>query len=269
MPCEVEAILTKHPDWYNVNAKGESAAVKPAYVDYYKFLDPARPEVREYVAGIVAELMTVPDLAGVHLDYIRHPDGILPKGLWSKYGVMQDVVHPEFDYGYTEYNRAAFKKKHGVDPLHMKGDDAPRAAWFQYRLDIVTDLVNDHLVPIAQKAQRPLTAAVFPGPTLAREMVMQDWSRWKLNAFFPMLYHNFYEAGLDWIAAQTKEAVAAVDVPVCVGLFAPALEYADMAKAVRGALDAGAGGVSLFSLASMTEEKWMGLQVVVVGQRPD
>jgi uncharacterized lipoprotein YddW (UPF0748 family) len=45
MPCMLDDILKKHPDWYNVNAKGESAATNPAYVDYYKFLDPGRPEV--------------------------------------------------------------------------------------------------------------------------------------------------------------------------------------------------------------------------------
>src|SRR5262245_41159163 len=53
MPCSIPEILQKHPDWYNVNAKGESAADKPAYVPYYKFLDPARPEVREFVRDTV------------------------------------------------------------------------------------------------------------------------------------------------------------------------------------------------------------------------
>ncbi|SRR6266540_841711 len=93
MPCLIDDMLTKHPDWYNVNAKGESAAEKPAYVDYYKFLDPARPEVREFIQGTVKELAAIGELTGVHLDYIRHPDAILPKGLWSKYGLVQDRVY--------------------------------------------------------------------------------------------------------------------------------------------------------------------------------
>src|SRR5258708_5224752 len=42
MPCMIEEIMQKHPDWYNVNAKGESTVDKPAYVPYYKFLDPGR-----------------------------------------------------------------------------------------------------------------------------------------------------------------------------------------------------------------------------------
>src|SRR5262249_43277835 len=69
MPCLIPDVMQAHPDWYNVNARGESAVDRPAYVDYYKFLDPARPEVREFVQGTVKELAEIPDLTGVHLDY--------------------------------------------------------------------------------------------------------------------------------------------------------------------------------------------------------
>ncbi|MGH8310653.1 MAG: family 10 glycosylhydrolase, partial [Steroidobacteraceae bacterium] len=140
MPCMLESVLARHADWYNVNAMGQSAADKPAYVDYYRFLDPAHPEVREFIQGTVTELAGIDGLAGVHLDYIRHPDAILPKGLWAKYGLVQDRVYPEFDYGYTPYSRSVFKKKHGVDPLQIE-DPLIHEAWFKYRLDSVTDLV--------------------------------------------------------------------------------------------------------------------------------
>ena len=106
MPCLIDDVIKTHPDWYNVNAKGESAVDKPAYVDYYKFLDPARPEVREFVRDTVRELAAIPGLTGIHLDYIRHPDAILPSGLWSKYGIVQDKVYPPYDYGYTDYQPA-------------------------------------------------------------------------------------------------------------------------------------------------------------------
>jgi uncharacterized lipoprotein YddW (UPF0748 family) len=268
VPCEMDEILKKHPDWYTVNAKGESTADKPPYVDYYKFLEPGHPEVRGFLRDLVAEVAAIPDIAGVHLDYIRYPDAILPRGLWAKYGLKQDRVYPEFDYGYSPHNRETFRKKCGVDPLAIKAEDAgAQAEWHQYRLDQVTELVNDYLVPAAHAHERAITAAVFPGPTLARTMVMQDWSRWKLNAFFPMLYHNYYEADLAWIKAQAREAVSAVNVPVCAGLFAGPLDFPEMAKAVRAALEGGASGVCLFSLKGMTEEKWMGLQVVIIGQR--
>lgn len=194
MPCMLDDILKKHPDWYNVNAKGESAATNPAYVDYYKFLDPGRPEVREFVQGAVSELASIAELTGVHLDYIRHPDAILPRGLWSKYNIVQDKVYPQYDYGYSEYERKEFKKKHGIDPLQIK-DPTHDRDWMQFRWDMVTDLVNQYLVPAAHAKGKMITAAVFPGPTMAREMVRQDWGRWNLDAFLPMLYNMYYEAG--------------------------------------------------------------------------
>jgi len=262
MPCLIEDVLKKHPDWYSVNARGESAAEKPAYVDYYRFLDPARPEVREFVRDTVRELAAIAELDGVHLDYIRHPDAILPKGLWSRYGVVQDRVHPQFDYGYSPYSREQFKKRHGVDPLSLRtpGD---QEAWLQYRLDSVSELVNEYLVPAAHEKGKTITAAVFPGPSLARQMVRQDWSRWKLDAFLPMLYHFFYEQPPGWVEAMTREAVAAVTAPVYSGLYVPPLDAAELRRTIDAALAGGAAGISIFSAAAMTPERWAVLKAAV------
>jgi uncharacterized lipoprotein YddW (UPF0748 family) len=262
LPCLMEDILKNHPDWYNVNAKGESAADKPAYVDYYRFLDPARPEVREFLSGIVTELSSFSDLTGIHLDYIRHPDAILPKGLWSKYGIVQDRVYPPYDYGYTQYSRNAFKKSYGIDPIEIKDPETNRE-WLQYRFDSVTDLVNDFLAPAAHAKGKKIGAAVFPGPSLSRTMVRQDWGRWHLDAFFPMLYNTFYEAGPEWVAEQTREGVAATQGPVFSGLFAGGIDPAGLAVLVRSALHAGAAGVSLFSGDSMDDAKWKSFREVI------
>jgi len=254
LPCMIDEILTKHPDWYNVNALGESAATKPAYVPYYKFLDPGRPEVREWVQETVKELAAIPELAGIHLDYIRHPDAILPRGLWQKYGIVQDKVYPPYDYGYSVYEREQFKKKFGADPA-TRNDAALVKEWFQFRLDMVTDLVNDFLVPAAHAKSKKITAAVFPGPSLARDMVRQDWGRWRLDAFFPMLYHVFYQESPEWIRNQTREAVTTVQQPVYTGLFVPGLDDSTLARCIEKALAGGASGVSLFSASALDEKK--------------
>jgi len=267
MPCLVDDILKNHADWYNVNAKGESAADKPAYVDYYRFLDPARPEVREFVQGTVKELAGFGELAGIHLDYIRHPDAILPKGLWSKYGLVQDRVYPAFDYGYTPYNRAAFKKAHGVDPVDI-ADPTSDAAWMQYRFDSVTDLVNHYLVPAAHERNKLVTAAVFPGPTLARQMVRQDWGRWDLDAFLPMLYNNCYEAGPEWVTAETREGVATVKKPIYSGLFAHKPDAAGLSALVDAAFRGGESGVSIFSMGAMDDAKWNALGAALRAASP-
>lgn len=256
MPCLLPDVMRDHPDWYNVNAEGESAVDKPAYVDYYKFLDPARPEVREFIQGTVKELAATPGLAGIHLDYIRHPDAILPSGLWSKYGIVQDKVYPAYDYGYTEYSRRLFKAKHGIDPIELKDPEQDRN-WMQYRLDSVVDLVNDYLVPAAHAGGKTITAAVFPGPSRARVMVRQDWGRFKIDAFLPMLYHRFYQAGPAFVRQYTLEAVATVTQPVYSGLFVGPLGAAEFAQTIEIALSAGASGVSIFDAGAMTTARWL------------
>ena len=255
MPCLIDSVIKTHPDWYNVNAKGESAVEKPAYVDYYKFLDPARPEVREFVRDTVRELAAIPGLTGVHLDYIRHPDAILPSGLWSKYGIVQDKVYPPYDYGYTEYSRRLFKQKTGIDPIELK-DPETNAAWMQYRLDSVVDLVNNYLVPAAHEGGKQISAAVFPGPSRARVMVRQDWGRFKLDMFLPMLYHTFYEAGPEFVKQYTEEAVRTVSKPVHSGLFIDPLDAAAFTKTIEMALAGGAAGVSIFDAGAMNAERW-------------
>jgi uncharacterized lipoprotein YddW (UPF0748 family) len=255
MPCSIDRILKEHPDWYNVNARGESAWDKPAYVDYYKFLDPARPEVREFVRDTVRELAAIPGLTGVHLDYIRHPDAILPSGLWSKYNIVQDKVYPPYDYGYTDYSRRAFKTKTGIDPMELKDPEA-NAAWMQYRLDAVVDLVNEYLVPAAHGGGKTISAAVFPGPSLARTMVRQDWGRFKLDAFLPMLYSTFYEAGPEFVGKYTAEATRTVKQPVHSGLFVGPLDADAFTKSIQEARANGAAGVSIFDAGAMNPARW-------------
>jgi uncharacterized lipoprotein YddW (UPF0748 family) len=260
MPCNVRAILEKHSDWYNVNALGESAATKPAYVAYYKFLDPGRPEVREWVQGTVRELAAVAELTGIHLDYIRHPDAILPKGLWKKYGIVQDRVYPPYDYGYSPYEREQFQKKFGIDPIRVGRneihDPALEQEWRRFQLDMVVELVNNYLVPAAHSAGKTITAAVFPGPSLARQMVRQDWQRFQLDAFHPMLYNNFYETGPAWVGEMTKEAVHAVAKPVYSGLYIYEMKPQVLIETTRIAHSAGASGISLFSLDGMNPARW-------------
>jgi len=255
MPCLLDSVITQHPDWYNVNARGESAVNKPAYVDYYKFLDPARPEVREFVRDTVRELAAIDGLTGVHLDYIRHPDAILPKGLWPKYGITQERVHPPYDYGYTEYSRGLFKEKYGVDPITLADPETSRE-WLQYRLDSVVDLVKDHLAPAARAGGKKISAAVFPGPSLARTMVRQDWGRFGLDAYYPMLYSSFYEAGPEFVRKYTDEGRNTVTAPVYSGLYVAPMSDAELTESIGVALGAGAGGVSIFDAGAMNPARW-------------
>lgn len=258
MICNVDDIVRKHPEWYAVNGKGESANSKPSYVDYYKFLCPCNEEAQEFIRGNVESLARIGELDGIHLDYVRLPDVIIAPGLRQKYNVTQDREFPEYDYSYSASCRSQFKAKTGIDPLKDLADPAANKEWRQFRYDSVTNLVNDKLVPAAKRHKKTITAAVFPN----WQHVRQEWRSWDLDGFMPMLYNNFYNESTEWIARQVKMELADLKtpIPVYAGLFVPALSADELRAAIELSESSGASGISLFALNSMDPEKWLAIR---------
>lgn len=263
MPCNHPDIIKNHPDWYAVNRLGASAHDKPAYVGYYKFLSPCHPEVRQFVAQRVEALGKISELDGIHLDYIRYPDVILAKGLQPKYNIVQDKEYPEYDYGYEKCSIESFKAKTGIDPLALE-DPSQNEAWRQHRYDSVTTLVNEHLVPVARKYNKTITAAVFPN----WESVRQQWHRWDLDGFLPMLYNGFYEAPVSWVGDQTKAALQRLKgeknrKPVFSGVFMPDLPTPEaLLQAIQSAKAGGASGYAIFEANGLKPEHWKALKTL-------
>lgn len=259
-----------HPEWFTVNREGASTLEHPPYVDYYRWVCPTRTPVREYLRHLVERMAADEGLDGIHLDYVRFCDVILPRALWEKYDLVQDRELPEFDYCYCDVCRESFAAQTGTDPLDL-ADPPSDERWRRFRWDAVTRLVGE-LAATAHARDMPMTAAVFPGPSVARRLVRQDWSRWPLDAVFPMLYQGFYEEDVDWIGDRVAEGVGlgvdgtwpgrgttpeAADPPpgaLFAGLYLPDLDPAGLGRAVRLAKRRGAAGASVFDLGALTDE---------------
>ena len=269
-----------HPEWFTVSRNLESSLEHPPYVGYYRWVCPSRTPVREYLSRRVGELATNPAVDGVHLDYVRHCDVILPRGLWETYDLVQDVEHPEFDFCYCTVCREQFAARDGRDPLEI-ADPPADEAWRRFRRDSVTGAVRD-LADAVHERDKPITAAVFPTPTIARRLVRQSWDEWPLDRFFPMLYQGFYLEDIAWIGEGVREGVAALEsgmagaggaprngvadapggvetgprpgTPLNAGLYLPSLEPGDLGEAVATARGAGAAGVSMFEMHGLTDE---------------
>lgn len=254
--------LKEHPDWYAVSRSGHSTAVKPPYVDYYRFMCPSRPEVQEYLRAQIRELAAVPGITSVHLDYIRFPDVILPVGLWQKYNLVQDKEYPDFDFCYCEVCREQFRAQTGLDPLKLE-DPPANLAWVQFRWNAITNLVADFYEDVRAHGKQ-LTAAVFPTPSLARQLVRQDWVNWPIDGLMPMIYHNFYEKTVPWIGSATADGVRALGgtKPLYSGVFIPSLTPDETQAATRVSLTAGAAGVIYFDARALTDAHWQKLAAV-------
>ncbi len=100
-------VLAAHPEWANYDNRGRLAPVgqpKP-------FLDPANPEVRQYLLALFQEIVTRYPVDGLQLDYIRYP--------------FQEPTDNR-TYGYGRASRQAFQQLTGVDPLLLSPLDPDR-----------------------------------------------------------------------------------------------------------------------------------------------
>lgn len=240
-----EWIMKNHPEWYMVSRSGKSCRDQPPYVGYYRWISPVIPAVQSYLEERVAELAAHPAVTGVHLDYVRYPDVILPKALWRQYGLDQTEELPDYDFDYGDAICRAFKSATGRDPREIE-NPAHDQQWLHFRYDSVTKLV-EKLSKVAHSHQKKITAAVFPTPRMARKICRQDWDKWPLDAACPMIYNSFYDESVDWIGECVLENVQAVRFPVYAGLYMPALSNPDdFAKALALCTKRGAAGASFF-----------------------
>ncbi len=265
--------------WYGVNGRGESAYDKPPFVEYYRFLCPGREEVYHYLRRMYQAVAAVPEVDGIHLDYIRFPDVILAPGLWNKYGLVMDREYPDYDYCYCGHCVAGYQALSGID-IRSVDDPSQVPAWKQYRYNLVTKLVN-RLAADVHAAGKPISAAVFPGPgSIAREIVRQEWDRWELDAFYPMHYNDFYLKGPEWVGEVTREGVTALagKAPLYSGLFIcpdpegkataadpenHGLLPSELSPAIAASLENGAAGICLFTPERMTPAHWDALEKIL------
>lgn len=238
-------LLDVHPEWFAVNRLGESCYDKPAYVSYYRFLCPNRQGVAEYLAADYVKELSRPYVDGVHLDYVRFPDVILPVSLWKNYGIEQTTELPQYDYCYCEVCCKKFKEQTGADPKDLKYP-MQNQSWLNFRYDAVTRIV-EAITSAVKQNDGFISGAVFPGPSMARNMVRQDWGNWGIDAYFPMIYNGFYFEGPQWIGRSVKESVQTINGrgKIYAGLMFPDIKD-DFTEALDAAFDNGASGISFF-----------------------
>jgi uncharacterized lipoprotein YddW (UPF0748 family) len=263
-------------EWYAVNSLGQSADMYPSYANTYRFLDPANPEVKEFLTQQYMTIASIPNVDYVRLDFMRYPDVILASGLGELYG-LQDVEgeYAPADYCYCENCVRIFKEQTGIDITEVE-DPSQVPQWAQFRCDQIT-LFVDKVARAVHQLGKKVSVDVFPGPTsYAEHMVRQQWNQWMVDMFFPMNYNDFYGETPDWITGVVKEEVqAAGTIPVMSGLRTtlhwrenetkPKQSYFglgpdELKTAILKSLEAGATGVCLFKPSRMEEAHWTALE---------
>ena len=262
-------------EWYAVNRLGQSADIYPSYANTYRFLDPANPDVKDFLTQQYMTIAQIPDVDYVRLDFMRYPDVILASGLGELYG-LQDMEgeYPPADYCYCERCVKTFLDQTGID-ITQVSDPSQVPQWAQFRCDQIT-LFVDKVSRAVHELGKKVSVDVFPGPTsYAEHMVRQQWNQWMVDMFFPMNYNDYYGEGQDWFNVVVKEEVqAAGNIPVMSGLRATlhwrendrklkpsyfGLGPDELKSAILNSLQAGAAGICLFKPSRMEQAHWRAL----------
>lgn len=177
-----KSILAVNPDWANTTKRdfaSSSPVPSPSEHGGY-FLDPANPDVQQFLEELITEIIQTYHPDGINLDYIRYPQSIAAK--FSSYDLS--------NWGYTEYARNEFKTKYCKDPVDITYDDPLWATWDRYRQDKVTAFVL-RIRNLTKQNNVTLTAVIFPDRQKALETKQQDWKTWSalnyVDGFTPLL----------------------------------------------------------------------------------
>ncbi|OJV20799.1 MAG: hypothetical protein BGO30_05655 [Bacteroidetes bacterium 41-46] len=264
------SLRNAHPDWYQVNAQGESCLdIKLYNREHYRWLCPSRPEATEYLKDRVSELAEIDGLAGIHLDFIRYPDAILPYGLHKSRNVVQDRVYPLWDFCYCDECRKQFKERSGVDPMDIE-DPTADEKWMQFRWDALAKMASEVAKEIKAHGKTS-SAAVFASPEESKKLVRQDWANFKnVDILFPMIYHKFYDWEDQDIERATREGVEALrstgsKAILTSGLFVGHVPKERINEFFNYAKNGGSKGICLFSLelVDRTDGYWERLKEAI------
>lgn len=264
------SLRNAHPEWYQVNALGESCLdIKLYNREHYRWLCPSRPTTIQYLKERVSELAQIEGLAGVHLDFIRYPDAILPYGLHESRNVVQDKVYPLWDFCYCEVCRTKFKELSGIDPMDLE-DPTSNQEWMQYRWDALANMASEVAAQIKVYG-KVSSAAVFASPEESKKLVRQDWANFKnVDVFLPMIYHKFYGWEDESVLTATREGVEALKTAgnqgvLTSGLFVGHVPADRISEFFGYAREGGSNGVCLFSLEGVdrTPGYWVKLKEAI------
>ncbi|MEO1094940.1 MAG: family 10 glycosylhydrolase [Cyanobacteria bacterium J06638_28] len=246
-------VLNAHARWAAYDNQGNNipkGQTKPFY-------DPANPEARRYILGLIDEVISNYEVDGIQLDYIRYP--------------FQD---PGADrtYGYGLAARQQFRRMTGVDPLELtpRVDPWLPAAerqrqlslwqkWTDFRIKQVTSFVEATSELVRRK--RPdvvLSTAVFAIPEHERlQKIQQDWGDWAKRGLVDwvmlMSYaqdtNRFSQLIQPWLTEQDYDSTLIIPGIRLLNLSVPAM--IDQIQALR---DLPATGYALFATDNLSPD---------------
>lgn len=242
-------LVVEHPDWLLINQSGSIRHMTEGHgFGGYIFLDPANPEVREYLLTLYDDILTkFPKIKGLNLDYIRYPISIYEEGT---------------DTGYTKTCMKEFAKKQGIrlSSRNPRKNLVPRIereglldAWTAHKADYITGFVSQVRDMVNEKHQGKLiSTAIFSELDQAYKLKKQSIRVWLDRGYVdfvtPMIY--FYDASQVYDALKKLKGLCG-ELHCYTGLYTTYHKQtvAELDEHIKASEAAGADGIVLFDAA--------------------
>ena len=242
-------ILAKKPEWANYQKKNVDSDTIPYSVSEHNgyFLDPANPEVQEFLYNLLEEIVLRYRPDGINLDYIRYPQALAPN-------------FPNYDksnWGYTKYARAEFLRMYGVDPVDIKPSEPTWFEWKNYRCDKITKFVSK-VSELCRDNNINLTAVIFPNRELALDTKMQDWKTWSMSEFIdgftPLFLTCDYQTALNLMGNVVRNKNP--KTKLYSGLFVTFMKgsNSDLIKQIHASRKCCLNGLIIFDYAHLSDD---------------
>lgn len=225
-------VIRAHKDWLLTDTNGNNWE-DTMYGKMY-FLNPARPECREWIVGLYEILCTNYDIDGIQLDYVRYPER-----------------SDDLDYGFDEYTINAFIEERGFDPTGAKPKSYEGQAFINFKQQQVTEYVkmcSDRLRAI--KPELIISLSVYPFYEEGKNYFMQSTELWMEKGYGDMVAAMaYYESLIETLTKDTIK-VAGSAANAVIGISSQSDFTADSLKLqLETALKQGAG-VAVFEYES-------------------
>ena len=239
-----KSILAVKPQWMN---RTKQKADFDGYVPHPQehngyFLDPANPEVIEFLLRLISEITTKYAVDGVNIDYVRYPN------------ISKENLNNQ--WGYTKYAREEFFQIFAYDPMEIQPRTQMWDVWCEYRRNKITRYIQQ-VHNLLKYRDVMLSAVIFPDYKVSVQTKFQDWFSWVdncyLDAVTPLILtgdDNLAKSMLEEIKKKTSN-----NAQVYPGLFAGFIESdpEDLLRQIHIVRKLKLDGVILFDWAHLSD----------------
>lgn len=246
-----ENYFTQHlPQWLMLTKDGANRQSEGQEYGGYLFLDPANPEVRQYLIRFYDELLTkFPQIAGLNLDYIRYP-----------------VSSHSDDTGFTDAAMAGFAAEYGIDfPENATREEKAKLVsaqygnWVTYRANQVTTFVGQVYEMVkTEHAGVLLSTAVFPEQGKSFGDKKQDFNTWLARGYLDIITPMAYYDDIPSLEGALKAMLPGLSACYCYAGISPTyhnLSDERVLDQMQTAIETGADGFVFFGSQSILNKQ--------------